>query len=261
MSNENGNAALIERPSSAQLDRSINDVNPMSLLQLAVNQGAQIDTIERLAKLQREMQAHQDMVDFNEALNRCQKRLTRIAADMVNPQTRSRYASYAQLDRAVRPIYTDEGISISFGEADPPCADMIRVICHVSRGGYSRIYQKDMPIVTTGAQGKAVMTATHAHGSAGSYGKRYLLMDIFNLAIGEDDQDGNGANSGMPVEDFIKAREAIEAAPNEEALKAIYLPAVKEADEKYHDKQAVASLADAKNKRWREIKGTVGGAR
>ena len=32
---------------------------------------------------------------------------------------------------------------------------------------------------------------THATGSAVSYGQRYLLKMIFNVAVGEDDRDGN----------------------------------------------------------------------
>ena len=35
------------------------------------------------------------------------------------------------------------------------------------------------------------MTKTHATGAAASYGARYLLKGIFNVAVGEDDRDGN----------------------------------------------------------------------
>lgn len=35
------------------------------------------------------------------------------------------------------------------------------------------------------------MTKTHAVGAGLSYGMRYLLKMIFNVAIGEDDRDGN----------------------------------------------------------------------
>jgi hypothetical protein len=41
------------------------------------------------------------------------------------------------------------------------------------------------------------MTRTHATGSAFSYGKRYLLIGMFNLAIGDDD-DGNAAGRRGP---------------------------------------------------------------
>jgi hypothetical protein len=49
-----------------------------------------------------------------------------------------------------------------------------------------------MPIDTKGARGGDVMTRTHATGSAYTYGKRYLLIGMFNLSI-DDDDDGNSA--------------------------------------------------------------------
>ena len=43
------------------------------------------------------------------------------------------------------------------------------------------------------------MTKTHATGSAMTYGQRYLLKMIFNIAVGEDD-DGNGAgDTNAPI--------------------------------------------------------------
>jgi hypothetical protein len=50
-----------------------------------------------------------------------------------------------------------------------------------------------MPADEKGAKGGDAMTKTHAAGSAMSYGMRYLLKMIFNVAIGEDDDDGNTA--------------------------------------------------------------------
>ena len=46
-----------------------------------------------------------------------------------------------------------------------------------------------------GAKGGDVMTRTHATGAALSYGMRYLLRMIFNVAVGEGDTDGNGATA------------------------------------------------------------------
>ena len=48
-----------------------------------------------------------------------------------------------------------------------------------------------MDISGKGAKGGDVMTKTHAAGSAMTYGMRYLLKLIFNVAIGEEDNDGN----------------------------------------------------------------------
>jgi cell fate (sporulation/competence/biofilm development) regulator YmcA (YheA/YmcA/DUF963 family) len=66
------------------------ELSAMQLIQSAIMQGAGIDTIERLAKLQREMVEYQAKVDFNEALARVQAKMSRISTDAVNPQTKSR---------------------------------------------------------------------------------------------------------------------------------------------------------------------------
>jgi hypothetical protein len=129
---------------------------------------------------------------FNQAMSDCQKEMRPIAADADNPQTRSKYASYAQLDRALRPIYTKHGFSISYDEADSPKADHVRVLAYVAHnGGFTRTYRRDMVADGKGAKGGDVMTKTHATGAAHSYGSRYLLKGIFNVAVGEDDRDGN----------------------------------------------------------------------
>ena len=77
--------------------------------------------------------------DFNDAMTACQKEMRSVSADATNPQTRSKYASYAKLDGLLRPIYTKLGISISYGTEDTPKAECVRVIAYVARGGYTRI--------------------------------------------------------------------------------------------------------------------------
>lgn len=67
---------------------------------------------------------------------------------------------------------------------------MICDVCH--NGGHVRQYRLLMPADGKGARGGDVMTRTHATGSAVSYGMRYQLRMIFNLAIDQDD-DGNAA--------------------------------------------------------------------
>jgi hypothetical protein len=236
-----------------QKEAPMHNPSPMQLLQMAVSQGAQIDTIERLAALQKSMRGEEAEQAFNQALNRVQRKLGRISADMENPQTRSKYASYAQIDRKIRPVYTEEGFSLSFSNGEPLAADSIRVLCYVSHeGGHTRTYQKDMPIVTTGAQGKAVMTAIHAHGSADSYGKRYLVKDIFNLAIGEDDTDGNIGNGKMDEKELVSWLDSIKGAGNPADLKTIYSAAYTEANNA-GDRNALDDIIAAKNARKAEL--------
>src|SRR5579872_2059068 len=86
------------------LDRK--PLTPMELLQVALSNNAAIDVIERLAALQKDFQQQEAQAQFNESLNRIQAKLSRIAPDMDNQQTKSKWATYAAIDRVVRPLYT-----------------------------------------------------------------------------------------------------------------------------------------------------------
>jgi hypothetical protein len=148
--------------------------------------------MKELFAMRKEIAMEAAQATFNAAMNACQADTRPIATDATNPQTRSKYASYAQLDRALRPIYTKHGFSISFDEGDSPKTEHVRVLAYVAHsGGFTRTYRTDMPADGKGAKGGDVMTKTHAAGSAKSYGKRYILKDVFNIAVGEDDTDGN----------------------------------------------------------------------
>lgn len=162
---------------------------------------ADIDKLERLMALHERMEKAKAEQAFNAAMTDAQAEMGRVSADATNPQTRSKYASYGKIDRAIRPIYARHGFALSFDEAESPKgAEYLRVLCYVShKAGFSRTYHRDMPLVTKGLKGNEMMTPTHASASAESYAKRYLVKDIFNIAIGEDDDDGNAAGGSAAL--------------------------------------------------------------
>lgn len=164
-----------------------------------------IEKMERLLSMHERISARDAEQQFNAAMVEAQSRMGRITADAVNPQTRSRYATYAQLDRHLRPVYTAQGFSLSFNAGTGGVEGYVRVLCYVSHAaGHTRTYQCDMPADGKGAKGNDVMTKTHAAGSAMSYGMRYLLKLIFNVAVGEDDDDGNSASGAAGPDEFAK---------------------------------------------------------
>jgi hypothetical protein len=172
----------------------------------AINPAVDVDKMERLFALQERMISRNAEAQFNAAMTAAQQEMTPISADATNPQTHSTYASFAKLDRALRPIYTKHGFALSFDEGDSPKPEHVRVLCYVSHtGGHSRTYHRDMPADGKGAKGGDVMTKTHAAGAAGSYGARYLLKGIFNVAVGEEDKDGNASAIGAA---FITEKQA-----------------------------------------------------
>lgn len=171
------------------------------LERVALNPDVPVDKLERLLAMQERILSKQAEDEFNTAMSAVQAEMGPISADATNPQTRSRYATYGKLDKALRPLYTRHGFSLSFGEEDSPKLEHVRVICYVTRGGYTRKYHRDMPADGKGAKGGDVMTKTHASGAAQSYGMRYLVLGIFNVAIGEDDDDGNLGTQGANIND------------------------------------------------------------
>jgi hypothetical protein len=165
---------------------------PAQMLAMAVAQGADPERLQKLLDLQERWEATQAKRSYTEAMNDAQGDMGRVSADATNPQTRSRYASYGKLDSVLRPIYVKHGFSLSFNEADSPKPEHVRVVCRVShRAGHTEEFHTDMPADGKGAKGGDVMTKTHAVGAAKQYGMRYLLKGIFNVAIGDEDTDGN----------------------------------------------------------------------
>lgn len=238
----------------------------LEMIQSAIDNGALekangIEVIERLAKLQREMQDYADKVAFNEALHEQQAKMRPISADATNPQTKSKYASYTQLYNALQPLYSEAGFSLSFNTTDCPIPEHIRVLCDVSRGGHTRAYQIDIPCDGKGAKGGDVMTKTHATGAATSYGMRYLLKMIFNVAVGEDDSDGNAASAAtnasaatkktsgtVPEPKLVEWKTWIQDAPTVAECVKHFQNAYREAQD-IGDHAAMEELIEAKNKR------------
>jgi hypothetical protein len=220
---------------------------PMDLLSVALHNNAAIDVIERLAALQEKSLAREAEIEFNEAMNHVQEEIKRIAPDLDNKQTSSKYASYAAIDRKIRPIYSKAGFSLSFDTADCPKPDHVRVVCYVALRAHVRRYQMDMAADGKGAKGGDVMTKTHAEGSAMSYGMRYLVKGIFNIAVGEDDTDGNLASNGELTEQI----EFIQSANDPAELKRLYAAAY----EKFEANPAALKVIIAARKARKEERG------
>src|SRR5256885_4600574 len=94
--------------------------------------GTDIEKMERLLAMQERIVARDAEARFNASMTAAQAEMGRISADATNPETHSKYASYAKLDKVLRPIYVKHGFALSFDEATPATAGNVRVLCHVS---------------------------------------------------------------------------------------------------------------------------------
>jgi len=241
----------IELPGIPAPEQSL-AITPMSLMQMSLETG-KADQLQILQDMYFKDMARKAEISFNLAMNAVQAEVGRIAPNLTNPQTRSKYASYDKLDAVLRPLYTRHGFSLSFSDEDSPKPEHIRIICYVSHlEGHTRIYRKDMPVVTTGIKGNEMMTPTHATGSADSYAKRYLVKDIFNIAIGEDDNDGNGqAISPIEADRLQEWVDSITGSASFEELEHHF----REAYKANTNQTARDAIIYAKNKRKAELRG------
>ena len=169
--------------------------------QAAADPNTDVDKLERLLGMYERITAREAEKQFADAMVECQKEMEPISQDASNDQTKSKYASFTALDRAMRPIYTKHGFSLSFGTEESARENNVRVVCKTThRSGHSEKSQFDAPADGKGAKGGDVMTKTHAAMSALSYGRRALLKMVFNIAEGRDtDDDGNAAGRADEV--------------------------------------------------------------
>lgn len=175
-------------PSAAPVE----DASLLAAIARASNDpNASIDKLDRLIGLHERMQADQARRDFTVAMNKAQAEMSPIAADAMNDETASRYATYAALDRALRPIYTRHGFTVSFDTETAELDNYERVICIVDHvGGHQRTHRADIPSDGKNDAGVEVMTRVHATAGAFTYGQRYLMGLAFNIAV-DKDRDGN----------------------------------------------------------------------
>jgi len=161
----------------------------------------------QLLDLSRQVQADEAQKAYNASMIDAQAEMDPVRTDANNPQTRSKYATHAALDRAIRPIYSKHGFALSYDTGDGAPPDHMRVLVNVMhREGHTKVHHMDMPADGKGAKGGDVMTKTHAAGSAFSYGKRYLEGGVFNIIVSDaPDDDGNAAGGNGVISPYQMA--------------------------------------------------------
>jgi len=235
------------QPSAAIVPINDNAALMAAVARAASDPSVDVEKMERLFAMHERMAARQAEVAFNTAMSRVQADMRRVATDKTNSQTHSDYATYAALDRVLRPLYTAEGLSLSF-DTEPAPEGFVGMVCYVSHeAGHTRTYRAAVPSDGKGAKGGDVMTKTHAFGSGTAYGMRYLLKMIFNVAIGADpdDDDGNGAA------DLGAWPDAIDSCADREGMKRVKAEMVT----KFGGTTKIpAELIRAYNAKWESVK-------
>lgn len=175
---------------------------PMSLAHYAIEKGVVAD-LEKMMLMQERFEARRAQEAYSLALADCQADMPCVVKDAENLHTKKRYARLENVITLIKPVLTQHGFSLSFGEEDSPQPGMMRIVCDVfHRGGHKERYRLDVPMDGKGSSGgSSSMNAPQAKGSTTTYGRRYLTYMIFNLAIADEDLDGNAPDDSATIND------------------------------------------------------------
>lgn len=189
---------IAERNTGTQVAESQNGqhADPMLAMieRVATNPEADVSKLREMLDMKREIFERNAEIEFNRSMSLAQSEILPVARDAQNDQTKSSYAKLESIVKKASPIYTKYGFALSFGTDDSPREGWFRVTCVASHSdGHSKHYHIDVPPDATGIAGKVNKTPIHAMGSSMSYARRYLTCMIFNIVLGDEDDDGQAA--------------------------------------------------------------------
>lgn len=196
---------------------------PMSLIQTAVNRGADIATLERLLDLKLRVEAEEARKAFEAAFAAFKSEAVKIVKNVTytdGPLKGKKRADLFGIVDAVTPALSKHGLSMSWKlTKDSP--EWLEVTCSLrhEQGHSEHVSMGGAPDSGPGRN------AIQARGSAKTYLERYTATAILGMAA--EDQDTDGASAWEPL---IAAVEEIKSACNLEVLSEVWKRWFKEAN-------------------------------
>jgi len=190
---------------------------PLVLIQAAIDKGLTPEQLGKLFDLQERFERARAVAAFNRSFAAAQAKMPRVVKDKVNKFLGANYVSLEELLEKITPIYTAEGFGMSFTEEECKTPHLLRYRCKLSHAeGHSEHYVGEFPFDGAGAQGgRSGMNPLQARGSTRTYGRRYLACDVWNLAIAEQDTDGqtgDGPATTAQIQEVLSAIAGCKAA-------------------------------------------------
>lgn len=189
---------VVEEPCESRT-LAVASLNPLMLIERAIERGIAPDQLKSLVDLQEQWAAAQAKSAYARAMTDAQSEMPVVVRDAENEHTRSRYARLETVTRLAKPVYTKHGFALSFSESESPKPTMKRIVCKVShREGHAELHWIELPIDGTGAKGgKSSMNEVQGCISTNSYGHRVLTCNVFNITIADTDLDGEAPNPNV----------------------------------------------------------------
>jgi hypothetical protein len=170
-------------------ENKVTVLEPMNLLQIAVQRGASIDELDKLLQLERQYKADCAREAYVNAMTAFRSEaISVIKAKHVSfGQTNYKYATLAKILEIVVPALAKHGLSHNWEtKQDGPAITVSCIITH-AQGHSERTSLSAAPDQSGGKN------AIQAVGSAVSYLERYTFMALTGLAASDQDDDGQRA--------------------------------------------------------------------
>lgn len=164
-------------------------LSPPQLLAIAVQQGADLDKLEKLMDLQERWQAEQARMAYNKAFASFKEEAVTVIKNRTvtaGPLNGKKYAELYAVLEAVTPAMSKHGLVASW-KLTKDEKDWLEVTCTVRHvGGHSESVSMGGPPDAGGAK-----NAIQARASTVTYLERYTLKAILGVSEQEDDTDAN----------------------------------------------------------------------
>lgn len=203
---------VAQEPKPASLPVTIqppHGTTPAMLLQIAVQQGADLDRLERLMNLQAQWEDRESVKQYNQAFAAFKAEAVKLIKNkkvMDGPLKNKGYAELHAVVNAATPALSKHGLSAAW-KLTKDERDWLEVTCTLKHvGGHFEAVSMGGPPDAGGAK-----NAIQARASTVSYLERYTFKAITGLAEQDDDTDGgDGGGSGdkCPPDLLAEAREA-----------------------------------------------------
>lgn len=216
---------------------------PNSILEMAVRQGANVETLTQLLALQERWEANEARKAFEVAFAAFKAEAPKLekTKQVAFKETKYKYTPLDEITKAVNPVLAKHGLSYNWKQESTK--DTITVTCvlrHVQ--GYSIENSLSGPHDPSGSK-----NAIQALGSGVHYLRRYTVLGVLGMATSDEDSDGVTNNEAA---DFVAL---IEDSRTIDELKKHYTEAVADGLKKQSSK-AVALYMAARQKRETELR-------
>jgi ERF superfamily len=238
------------------IDKGAVDVTPRGLLQIAVQQGADVEKLATLLELQERWQANQARQAYNAAMAKFKQSPPKLTKNKHVKFDHSEY-DHATLDHVVGAItekLSAVGISHKWKISQSREIAVSCVLTHEM--GYS-----EETTLKAGPDNSGGKNSIQAIGSTVTYLERYTLLAAVGMAAAGMDNDGRAADEGQRPKTsearVVECLSWIKEAPDLVALQRNFMSAFQEA-QKTNDKDAGAQYIRAKDQRKRVLRANLG---